>query len=184
MYELLEVNSGTSTVQPHQAKTKGPQLSSKIPVEWTGEHQEALEHLTNRLSNPPVLTYPDFSLPFQLHRDASEQGLGSVFYHQQNGKLRVIGYGSMLAEKNHCLHSGKLEFLALKWVVCKKFRDYLYYASHFTIYTDNNPLTYVMSTAKLNAVGHCWVGALSDFRFEVKYRPGKANTDGDTLRAS
>lgn len=81
--------------------------------------------------------------------------------------------------------SGKLEFLALKWAVkwavCEKFRDYLYYAPHFTIYTDNNPLTYIMSTAKLNAVGHRWVRELSDFWFEIKYRPGKVNIDADTL---
>ncbi|XP_035987598.1 uncharacterized protein LOC118560571 [Fundulus heteroclitus] len=38
-----------------------------------------------------------------------------------------------------------------------------------------------MSTAKLNAVGHRWVGELADFRFEVRYRPGKANVDADTL---
>lgn len=34
---------------------------------------------------------------------------------------------------------------------------------------------------KLNAVGHRWVGELSDFRFDVKYRPGKINIDADTL---
>lgn len=49
------------------------------------------------------------------------------------------------------------------------------------MYTDNNPLTYVLSTAKLNAVGHRWVGELADFYFEVKYRPGKVNIDADTL---
>ncbi len=49
------------------------------------------------------------------------------------------------------------------------------------MYTDNNPLTYVMSTAKLNAVGHRWVGELSDFQFDIKYRPGKVNIDADTL---
>lgn len=38
-----------------------------------------------------------------------------------------------------------------------------------------------MSTAKLNAVGHRWVGELSDFRFGIKYRPGKVNADADTL---
>ncbi|KAI3351461.1 hypothetical protein L3Q82_020223, partial [Scortum barcoo] len=79
------------------------------------------------------------------------------------------------------MHSGKLEFLALKWAVCEKFRDYLFYAPHFTVYTDNNPLTYVMSTAKLNAVGHRWVGELADFHFEIRYRPGKVNIDADTL---
>lgn len=71
--------------------------------------------------------------------------------------------------------------MALKWAISEKFRDYLFYAPHFIVYTDNNPLTYVLSTAKLNAVGHRWVGELADFRFEVKYRPGKASADDDTL---
>lgn len=49
------------------------------------------------------------------------------------------------------------------------------------MYTDNNPLTYVMGTAKLNEVGHRWVGELSDFRFNIRYRPGRVNIDADTL---
>lgn len=49
------------------------------------------------------------------------------------------------------------------------------------MFMDNNPLMYVLSTAKLNAVGHRWVGQLADFHFEIKYHPGKANTDADTL---
>lgn len=69
----------------------------------------------------------------------------------------------------------------MKWAVCEKFRDYLFYAPHFTIYTDNNPLTYVMGTVKLNAVGHRWVGELADFQFDIRYRPGKSNVDADTL---
>lgn len=49
------------------------------------------------------------------------------------------------------------------------------------MYTDNNPLTYVLSTAKLNAVGHRWVGELADFHFTIRYHPGKSNADADTL---
>lgn len=40
---------------------------------------------------------------------------------------------------------------------------------------------HVMSTAKLTAVDHRWIGELADFRFVIKYRPGKANVDADTL---
>ena len=47
----------------------------------------------------------------------------------------------MAAEKNYHLHAGKLEFLALKWAIPDKFRDYLYYAPSFTVYSDNNPPT-------------------------------------------
>lgn len=38
-----------------------------------------------------------------------------------------------------------------------------------------------MSSAKLNAAGYRWVGELADFRFEIKYRPGKSNNDADLL---
>lgn len=33
----------------------------------------------------------------------------------------------------------------------------------------------------LNAVGHRWVGELSDFCFDIRYRPGKSNVDVDTV---
>ena len=49
------------------------------------------------------------------------------------------------------------------------------------VYTDNNPLTYALSTAKLNATGLRWVGELADFNFEIRYRPGKLNTDADSF---
>ena len=65
--------------------------------------------------------------------------------------------------------------------MCEHFRDYLYYAPHFVIYTDNNPLTYVLTTAKLNAAGHCWVSELADFSFTIKYTPGHSNKDADAL---
>ena len=63
----------------------------------------------------------------------------------------------------------------------EQFRDYLYYAPEFVVYTDNNPLTYVLTSAKLNATGLRWVGELADFNFETRYRPGKLNVDADSL---
>lgn len=73
MYELLQVKKiSTEPPQPKQKKGKGAQLASKTPIQWADEHQRALEHLIDRLSNPPVLASPDFDLPFVLHTDASE----------------------------------------------------------------------------------------------------------------
>lgn len=128
--------------------------------------------------------YPDYELPYILVTDASHEGLGTVLYQRRKRRLIVIAYGSRTltpAEKNYHLHSGKLEFLALKWAITEKFRDYLYYAPSFTVSTDNNPLTYIMSTAKLNATGHRWVAELFDYNFTIKYRAGKTNIDADAL---
>ena len=47
----------------------------------------------------------------------------------------------------------KLEFLALKWVIMEQFHGYLY-GNHFLMYTDNNPLTYVLTSAKLAVTDH------------------------------
>ena len=52
----------------------------------------------------------------------------------------------------------KLEFLALKWAVMEQFHDYLYY-SRFVIYTDNNPLTYILTSAKLDTISNHWVAS-------------------------
>lgn len=165
------------------ARRKG-NLPPNTPIKWTETHQDTLNMLLDRLIQPPILGYPDMTEPFVLHTDASQEGLGAVLYQRQNSKMVVIGYGSRTLtppEKNYHMHSGKLEFLALKWAICERFRDYLYHAPHFIVYTDNNPLTYVLSTAKLNATGHRWVGELSEFDFSIKYRPGKSNADADGL---
>ncbi|KAJ8346740.1 hypothetical protein SKAU_G00281410 [Synaphobranchus kaupii] len=101
--------------RPRSEKGKG--APSRTPVEWTRKHQETLCNLIDELTTPPVLAYPDFDLPFVLHIDASDKELGAVLYQHQNGKLRVIGYGLRTltpTERNYRLHSGKLEFLALK----------------------------------------------------------------------
>ena len=49
------------------------------------------------------------------------------------------------------------------------------------MYTDNNPLTYVLTTAKLDATGHRWVAALSNYTFSIIYKPGKGNVAADAL---
>ena len=93
--------------------------------------------------------------------------------------MRVIGYGSRSltkAEYKNFLHSGKLEFLALAWAICGHFRDYLYHASDFIVYADNNPLTYLLTTAKLNATGHRWVSELADFSFTIVSAATKLDT--------
>lgn len=184
LYNLLQTKPRVQQPGPPQGKSKCPQLSSQNPVVWDEGHQKVLEHLVDMLTKPPVLAYPDFTCPFTFHTDASQKGLGAVLYQKQEGKMRVIACGSRTltpAEQNFHLHSGKLDSLAMKWAICDKFKDYLYYAPHFTVLSDNNPLTYILSTAKLNAVGHRCVGQLAVFRFDDRYRPGKANIDADTL---
>ncbi len=148
---------------------------------WGVEQQNSFEALKLALTTPPILGYVDYALPFELHTDASGTGLGAVLYQEQGGIKRVIAYASRglkTSERNYPAH--KREFLALKWAVSEKFHEYLY-GSECVIYTDNNPLTYVTTSAKLDATGHRWLAALAPYNFMIKYKCGKSHNDADAL---
>ena len=81
-------------------------------------------------------------------------------------------------KKNYNAH--KLEFLALKWAVMERFHEYLY-GGDFEVYTDNNLLTYVFTTAKLDATGQRWIASLANYNFKIYYQSGRSNIDADTL---
>ena len=49
------------------------------------------------------------------------------------------------------------------------------------MYTDNNPLTYIMSTTKLDTTAQRWVASLATYNFKVFYRSGKQNIEADAL---
>ena len=83
----------------------------------------------------------------------------------KDGLDRVIAYASRTlskSERNYPVY--KLEFLALKWAVTDQFHEYLY-GGNFYVYTDNNPLTYILTSAKLDAGGQCWVAALANYNY-------------------
>ena len=47
--------------------------------------------------------------------------------------------------------------------------------------TDNNPLTYILTTPNLEACGHRWVASLAQFNFKIEYLKGTDNKVADVL---
>ena len=163
-------------------ESQGKKTAKHTPVDWGEEEQIAFDTLKSLCCKAPILAYPNYKLPFILHTDSSLEGLGAVLYQVQKGVKRVIAYASRSVNKtemNYPVH--KLEFLALKWAITDKFHDYLYGGNTFDVYTDNNPLTYVLSTAKLDACSHRWVARLANYNFNIHYRSGITNVDADAL---
>ena len=134
---------------------------------------KAFEMLKQACMNSLVLAFTDYTKDFLLETDALKEGLGAVLSQkQEDGWFHLVAYGSRvltLHEKNY--HSTKLEFLALKWAITEHFKEYLLYQP-FLVKTDNNPLTYIMSTPNLDAMGHCWVNALAKYDFCLEYQKG------------
>ena len=123
--------------------------------------------------NSPVLAFANYMKDFLLKMDVSREGLGAVLSQKQaDGQFHPVAFGSQALtahEKNY--HSTKLEFLALKWAITEHFKEYLLYQP-FLVNTDNNPLTYIMTTPNLDSTGHQWVGALVKFNFQLEYQKG------------
>ena len=163
----------------------GMMKKSEIPeFVWSKECQEGFDKLKEALTTAPILAYPGYSKPFLLETDASLKGLGAVLSQKSDDDtVRVIAYASRslrLGEKSmQNYSSAKIKLLALKWLVCEKFKDYLL-GSKFTVYTDNNPLVYV-KTSKLDTAQIRWLSELALYDFDIVYRMGKSNLVADAL---
>lgn len=178
----------TSLLKGFNQKTgsrKARPRSDDIPwsQKWLEPQQTAFETLKCRLTSDPVLAFPDFSLPFILEIDASLTGLGAVLSQDQGGSRKVIAYASRALKPHEKsmkdFSTLKLEFLTLRWAITQKFKEYLY-GARFTVYTDNNPLSYVLHTRN-SAVNMRWLSQLADYNFELVYRTGRTNVCADSL---
>ena len=91
----------------------------------------------------PVLAHPDFTKPFIIDSDASDQAIGAVFSQNIDGHERMIAYASRRltrSERRYCIT--RKELLALVHFV-KYFRHYLY-GKRFTVRTDHGSLRWLM----------------------------------------
>ena len=152
------------------------------PVDLSPEAVEAFNLLKTKCVTTPVLAFANFEKSFLLETDASLCGLGAILSQKQDdGKYHPVAYASWElkgGEKKY--HSSKLEFLALKWAVTDQFKEYLQYRP-FTMRTDNNPLTYIMTTPNLDAVRHRWVAVMAGYDITIEYLKGADNKVADMM---
>ena len=179
---LHSLTAGATKKRGKKRSSCNLEVGEPFEERWTQEWAEAFDKLKEALSTPPVLLFADLQKPFVLQLYASQDGLGAVLCQESDGQLHPVAYASRSlskAERNYPAH--KLEFLALKWAVTEMFKDPLYLAKGTKIFTDNNPLTYVLSSARLDATGHRWVSELANYDITIYYRPGRVNTNADML---
>ncbi|KAL1249378.1 hypothetical protein QQF64_020383 [Cirrhinus molitorella] len=181
---LTELTKGyPPTKGDGKSSSEGKYFKESAPFghRWGEDCTEAFKTIIHCLTHAPVLAFADPTKTYILHVDASRNGLGAVLNQEYPEGLRPVAYASRklsTTEQRYATH--QLEFLALKWAVVDKFHEYLY-GVKFMVRTDNNPLTYVLTTAKLNATGHRWLAALATYDFSLQYKPGRHNIDADVL---
>lgn len=179
---LFALMSGAG--RPRRAKGKNKPLSQgRSSADWTPACSEAFGKLKQALLNNVSLAHPNFSKPFLLSVDASSNGLGAVLSQLADGDdvARPIAFASKslnYAQSRYPAH--RLEFLALKWAVYDKFSHWPR-GHQFTVWTDNNPLTYILSKPKPDACEQRWVSKLAPYDFDIRYIPGPKNVVADAL---
>ena len=168
---LQELTSGKNTGRKREAIT------------WNNRCKGSFDELKHLCTTASILAYANLTKPLKLHTDACGSGLGlsstrSMTMGWMDASISYTSRSLTKARIHNPAH--KLEFLTLMWAVVKKFHKYLDGLT-FDIYTNNNPLTHILTTAKLDAVSHHWVASLTNFNFQLYYRMWKANIDMDVL---
>ena len=147
---------------------------------WDEECHEAFVSLKESLMSTPVLSYPDYELPFILDTDASKVGTGAVLAQVQGGQERVIAYYSKMMsaeERNYCVT--RQEMVAIIKAV-KHFRPHLY-GKKFLIRTDHASLSWLMRVKQPTGQLARWLETLSEYDFTLQHRKGLKHNNADGL---
>lgn len=147
---------------------------------WTPEADAAFVKIKAALTSAPILALPDFSVPFEIHCDASNVGVGAMLTQKQNGIDRVISYFSAkLTPTQQRYMTTEKECLAVILSI-EKFRHYID-GIHFTFYTDHASLLWLHRFKESNGRLVRWALRLQAYDFELRHRKGKHMQVPDAL---
>nr|GEX50530.1 putative reverse transcriptase domain-containing protein [Tanacetum cinerariifolium] len=142
----------------------------KVKFEWGNKQEAAFQLLKQKLCSAPILSLPNGSEDFIVYCDASNKGLGVVLMQRE----KVISYASCqlkIYEKNYTTLDLELGAIV---VALKILRHYLY-GTKCTVFTDHNSLQHILDQKELNMRQCRWLELLSDYDWDIRYHPGKAN---------
>ncbi|KAK3562865.1 hypothetical protein QTP86_011106 [Hemibagrus guttatus] len=112
--------------------------------------KQAFQQLKTALTSHLVLRNLDFSLPFTLHTDPSETGLGTILSQIFKGEEHPVLYTSRkLTPSKNNYAAVEREALMIKWAV----EELCFYLAgrHFTLVTDHTPLQWMAKAKDANA---------------------------------
>ncbi|KAJ0585794.1 putative nucleotidyltransferase, Ribonuclease H [Helianthus annuus] len=151
-------------------------LTKKDAFSWTPVAQAAFEKLKQALTSAPVLSLPDFSLPFVVECDASGYGIGAVLM-QLNKPIAY--FSKALSDRNLSKSAYERELMALVLAV-QHWRPYLL-GSKFTVCTDQKSLKFLLQQRVSTYDQQNWVVKLLGYDFDIQYKPGRENRAADAL---
>lgn len=148
---------------------------------WTTACQESFDEMKQILCSQPILTIFDTNLPIHIYTDASILGVGAVLKQpQDNNEEKPVAYFSKkLNEVQKRKKAIYLECLAIK--ECVKYWQHLLIGRKFTVFSDHKPLENLNIKSRTDEELGDLTYYLSQYDFQIKYSPGKYNTEADCL---
>ncbi|GKC74854.1 putative reverse transcriptase domain-containing protein [Tanacetum coccineum] len=152
--------------------------SPKTPTEirqflgLAGYYRRFIEGFLKIAKTMTKLTQKKVIKDFIAYCDASIKGLSAALMQRE----KVIAYASRqlkIYEKNYTTHN--LELGAVVFAL-KIWRHYLY-GTKCTVFTDHKSLQHILNQKELNMRQRHWLELLSDYDCEIRYHPGKENTE-------
>jgi hypothetical protein len=151
-------------------------LLRKDGFAWTEEATTAFDALKHTITSAPILTLPDFTLPFIVECDASSYGFGAVLLQDQHP---VAFFSRPVAPRHRSLAAYEWELISLVLDI-RHWRPYLW-GRCFVVRTDHYSLKFLLDQRLATIPQHHWVGKLLGFDFSVEYKAGRTNTVADAL---
>ncbi|GKF42148.1 putative reverse transcriptase domain-containing protein, partial [Tanacetum coccineum] len=158
------------------AKSMTKLTQKGVKFDWGDKEEAAFQLIKQKLCSAPILALPEGSEDFVVYCDASHKGLGVVLMQRE----KVIAYASRqlkFFEKNYTTHDLELGSVVF---ALKIWRHYLY-GTKCTVFTDHKSLQHILDQKELNMRQRRWLEMLSDYDYEIRYHPGKANVVADAL---
>ncbi|CAN6552189.1 unnamed protein product [Malus baccata var. baccata] len=155
-------------------------LQNDVPFNFNKACEEAFKHLKTLLTSAPIITPPDWSIPFELMCDASDYAIGAVLGQRKNKKPHVIYYASRtLNDAQFNYSTTEKELLAVVFAL-DKFRSYLI-GTKVIIFTDHAALKYLFTKKEAKPRLIHWMLILQEFDIEIKDKKGSDNVVADHL---
>ncbi|GKA56693.1 reverse transcriptase domain-containing protein, partial [Tanacetum coccineum] len=162
------------------SKTMTQLLMKDAKFDFSDDCKKAFNILKEKLTTAPIIISPDWNVPFELMRDASDFTVGAVLGKRIDGKFKPIYYASKTLN-NAQVHytTNEKELLAVVFSF-DKFRPYLI-LSKTVVYTDHSTLKYLFSKQDAKPRLIRWIMLLQGFDIEIKDKKGTENLAADHL---
>ncbi|GKD01426.1 reverse transcriptase domain-containing protein [Tanacetum coccineum] len=151
-----------------------------MPFIFSKESVESFNIIKKKLTEAPILVAPDWDLPFEIMRDASDYAVGEVLGQRKTKHFQPIHYASktMTDVQAHYTTTEK-ELLAVIYAF-EKFRPYLI-LSKTIVYMDHSALKYLLAKQDAKPRLIMWILLLQEFDVIIRDKKGAENLAADHL---